>query len=51
MGFADGHVDAKQWKDARTFQPSRTTDWHGHNTGSASNRDLVWLQQHASALR
>ena len=51
LAFADGHVDAKQWKDSRTFMPSKNTDWHGHNQSSPNNRDLIWLQTHASGLK
>ena len=51
LAFADGHVDAKQWKDSRTFTPSKNTDWHGHNQSSPNNRDLIWLQTHASGLK
>lgn len=50
MAFADGHVDAKQWKDDRTFNP-KNVDWHGHNQPSPNNRDLLWLQERASALK
>jgi prepilin-type processing-associated H-X9-DG protein len=27
LSFADGHVESKQWKDARTFKPAGV-DWH-----------------------
>lgn len=50
MAFADGHVEGKQWKDARTFKPTGV-DWHGHNHASRENRDLIWLQEHSSSRK
>ena len=49
--FADGHAESHRWLDSRTYRPPRTVDWHGHNHSSAGNRDVVWLQQHASSRR
>lgn len=50
LAFADGHVDHKQWKDPRTYKPSRI-DWHQHDYRSSTNKDLAWLQKHASAAK
>jgi prepilin-type N-terminal cleavage/methylation domain-containing protein/prepilin-type processing-associated H-X9-DG protein len=50
FAFADGHVDSKTWRDARTFRPGQI-DWHGHNQPSANNADILWLQQRASVLK
>lgn len=50
LAFADGHVDSKRWRDARTYKPTRV-DWHGHNYASANNPDLRWLQEHASTRK
>lgn len=50
FAFADGHVDGKQWKDSRTFNP-KGVDWHGHNQSSPNNKDLMWLQERASSLK
>ncbi len=47
--FADGHVERPRWMDPRTYAPPRTIAWHDHSYASARNRDLVWLQEHASA--
>jgi prepilin-type processing-associated H-X9-DG protein len=48
VSFADGHVESHRWLDARTYSPARNTDWHGHNTASPGNRDVGWLQEHAT---
>jgi len=32
------------------FHP-RTMDWHGHDYFSPNNRDVRWLQEHASSRR
>jgi prepilin-type N-terminal cleavage/methylation domain-containing protein len=42
--FADGHVEAHRWRDARTTNPGRV-DYHDHNTLSPGNGDIVWLQE------
>jgi len=51
VGFADGHAETKKWSDPRTVKPSPSTDFHGHATSSANNRDLVWLQEHTTVLK
>jgi prepilin-type N-terminal cleavage/methylation domain-containing protein/prepilin-type processing-associated H-X9-DG protein len=43
LSFADGHVDPKRWKDSRT-----TPAQNMGATGSASNPDIDWLQDHTS---
>ena len=48
VSFADGHVESHRWVDGRTYNPPRTTDWHGHNYVTPNNPDVVWLQQHAT---
>ena len=48
VSFADGHVESHRWLDARTYSPARNTDWHGHNIASPGNRDVGWLQEHAT---
>jgi prepilin-type N-terminal cleavage/methylation domain-containing protein/prepilin-type processing-associated H-X9-DG protein len=49
FAFADGHVERQRWMDARTWAPPRGMDWHGHQYNSVRNRDLQWLQEHASS--
>ncbi|MGE3309304.1 MAG: type II secretion system protein [Limisphaerales bacterium] len=49
ISFADGHVDRHRWVDGRTYNPPRTLGWHDHSYSSPNNRDLIWLQEHASA--
>ena len=49
--FADSHAEIHKWLDPRTLNPPATTDWHGHDIPSVNNRDLVWLQEHASAKK
>jgi prepilin-type processing-associated H-X9-DG protein len=50
LAFADGHVESKKWRDARTFRPGRV-DWHGHSHPSPNNADLRWLEERASSLK
>ena len=50
FALADGHVEHKQWKDARTVKPAGVV-WHNHNHVSRSNADLVWIQEHASVSK
>ena len=49
--FADGHSESHRWVDQRTYRPPKTLDWHGHDYLSPNNRDVVWLQQHATSRR
>jgi len=52
FSFADGHVEAKKWTDARTVVNDPTAvDWHGHDEESVGNADLAWLREHASAKK
>jgi prepilin-type N-terminal cleavage/methylation domain-containing protein len=50
--FTDTHVESKRWLDARTvekrYQPTTTQAWHDHNTASAKNQDLIWIQGHTT---
>jgi len=52
VGFADGHVETHRWVEDRTvaeatplWNPNHWTLW------LPGNRDLAWLQEHASVLR
>jgi prepilin-type N-terminal cleavage/methylation domain-containing protein len=52
FSFADGHTEIHKWYDPRTYNPPRTLDWHGtHDYPCPNSRDVVWLQQHATARK
>ena len=51
IGFADSHVETKKWMDPRTVKPAAGTDFHGHASPGANNRDLVWLQERTTVLK
>jgi prepilin-type N-terminal cleavage/methylation domain-containing protein len=46
--FVDGSVSPHRWVDPRTVKPPSTIDWHAHNYSSPGNKDVVWLQVHAT---
>ena len=46
--FADGSASPHRWVDPRTVKPPSTIAWHAHDYVTAGNRDVVWLQTHAS---
>ena len=50
ISFADGHAEARRWKDGRTVAP-RSIDWHQHNDPSPNNPDFAWLQDRATSLK
>ena len=54
FAFADGHVAAHHWKDLRTRKIPLPTNMNGLNRptaqGNPNNPDILWLQQHTSAL-
>ena len=47
VSFIDGHVEAHRWRDARTVPPMSDTD-RPLGIPSSNNRDVEWLQQHAT---
>jgi prepilin-type processing-associated H-X9-DG protein len=47
FSFADGHSTIHKWLDGNTTQPV-TMSQHNGGWGS-SPRDMLWMQQHASA--
>lgn len=51
VSFADGHVEAHRWIDARTFQKATIGQRIQHNLSVPKSRDLVWLQEHTTALK
>jgi len=54
LAFADGHVEAKRWRDGETIREARsggTAGDGGHfDSVSSSNPDFIWLKDHASPL-
>ena len=42
LAFADGHLETHRWGDARTLNPPRD------DAPMPGNRDLLWLQTHAT---
>jgi prepilin-type N-terminal cleavage/methylation domain-containing protein/prepilin-type processing-associated H-X9-DG protein len=50
--FADGHVEAHRWVEPNTVQKARTVEWiSDHFNFEPGNRDLKWLQDHASVRK
>lgn len=48
--FADGHVEAHRWIDARTIKP-KTANFHAHDDSSPNNQDIIWLRARTTALK
>ena len=42
LAFADGHIETHRWEDQRTLDAPR------NDAVMPANRDLLWLQQHAT---
>lgn len=52
VSFADGHVEARKWMDARTKKSLASGSMMiSHNDASPNNQDLVWLRQRTTVLR
>jgi prepilin-type N-terminal cleavage/methylation domain-containing protein/prepilin-type processing-associated H-X9-DG protein len=50
--FADGHIESHRWVEEKTVRKARTTEWiTDHLNFEPGNRDLKWLQEHATARR
>jgi prepilin-type N-terminal cleavage/methylation domain-containing protein/prepilin-type processing-associated H-X9-DG protein len=48
-GFADGHVEARKWRDARTVEEGRPEWLPDHlSIYHPGSLDLVWLKEHAT---
>jgi prepilin-type processing-associated H-X9-DG protein len=45
--FGDGHVDVQRWQDPRTT-PDPTRGQIPLGVPSPQNRDVLWLQEHAT---
>ena len=50
LTFADGHAEIHKWVDPRTVPPFKKGQKREF-TSMKDNRDLVWLQQHATSLK
>ncbi len=50
LTFADGHGETHRWRDPETVKLSQGGE-SGHFTFLPGNRDLQWLQDHASVLK
>ncbi len=45
LSYADGHVEAHRWFDARTIRSTTVGQRIGHDIGVPKSRDLLWLQE------
>jgi prepilin-type N-terminal cleavage/methylation domain-containing protein len=50
LGFADGSVRTRRWKDPRTIKPN-VADWHSHNYNFANDADFQWLAASATVKK
>ena len=49
LAYADGHVAYQRWVEPETIQEAKTIQWiNRHFFFRPNNRDLAWLQEHAS---
>jgi prepilin-type N-terminal cleavage/methylation domain-containing protein len=50
--FADGHVEGHRWVETETILESKSAEWlSNHFFIRPGNRDLKWLQEHASVRK
>ena len=49
LSFADGHVETKEWQDARTLKPVRRVTLTTEQT--PNNPDVAWLWERSTARR
>ena len=50
--FADGHVESHRWTEPGTVEEALRLEWiSNHFFFRSGNRDLKWLQEHASVLK
>jgi len=50
--FADGHIESHRWSEPKTVRDAQTVEWiTTHLNFETGNRDLKWLQAHASVRR
>jgi prepilin-type N-terminal cleavage/methylation domain-containing protein/prepilin-type processing-associated H-X9-DG protein len=54
LAFADGHVEAKRWRDTETIKAAKSGGIGGDgghfDSVSSSNPDFIWLKEHASPV-
>jgi prepilin-type N-terminal cleavage/methylation domain-containing protein len=52
LAYADGHVAYQRWVEPETIQEANTIRWINHHFYfRPNNRDLAWLQEHASVRK
>ena len=51
FAFADGHSEFKRWLDSRTTPPIKPGIGYPDRFNSPKNRDIRWLQEHATRPR
>ena len=52
LTFADGHVESHRWVEPKTVHDAQTVQWIStHLNFEPGNRDLKWLQEHASVQK
>jgi len=50
--FADGHVEGHRWVETETIREAKTIEWlSNHFFFRPGNRDLKWLQEHATVRK
>lgn len=49
LAFADGHIESKQWVESSTVPALGAVKPRSYT--SANDRDMAWLQEHASSAR
>jgi prepilin-type N-terminal cleavage/methylation domain-containing protein/prepilin-type processing-associated H-X9-DG protein len=50
--FADGHVEGHRWVEEKTIKKAQTVEWvSDHFNFEPANRDLKWLQEHATVRK
>jgi prepilin-type processing-associated H-X9-DG protein len=53
LSYADGHAEAKRWRDARTKPPliKGKLAFGNSEVPSPNNADIAWLQEHATSRK
>jgi prepilin-type processing-associated H-X9-DG protein len=51
LSFADGHAEIRRWVDERTTPPLQRDGFVPDIFASPNNRDIFWLQEHATRMR
>jgi prepilin-type N-terminal cleavage/methylation domain-containing protein/prepilin-type processing-associated H-X9-DG protein len=52
IAYADGHSEYQRWREPQTIEEATQLEWINHHLYFRSNnRDLRWLQEHASKIK